>query len=171
MKNEKFFYRVNKNSQEFPDFYLSKRNDRDFLEVKTFDYTKNPNFDIANFDAYIRSLKTKAHRLDADYLIMGYSLSEGIIKIHKIWLKKVWEISCPSNQYALRTQVKQRKIVNIRPYNFKSNSKGFSPFESRLAFIEAIRKTQEKYLRNPTKASEWFLEVERSYKKITKGAL
>lgn len=171
MKKNRVYCRVGHNSQEFPDFYLSGKNDGDLLEVKTFDYTKSPNFDIANFDAYTRSLKTKAYRLDADYLIMGYTLLNGAIEINQIWLKKVWELSCPSGQYAIRTQNKQKKIINVRPYNFKSNSKGFQPFKTRLDFALAIQKTLEKYLRSSLKANEWFAEVVQNYKKATGGSL
>jgi type II restriction enzyme len=81
MKDNKFFYRVNANTQVFPDFYLGKKDDLDLLEVKTFDFTKSPNFDIANFDAYTRSLETKAYRLNADYLIMGYTLLNGSMNL------------------------------------------------------------------------------------------
>jgi type II restriction enzyme len=171
MKANKIYCRVGHNSQEFPDFYLNAVDDADLLEVKTFDFTKSPNFDIANFDAYVRSLRTKAYRLDADYLIMGYTLLNGEIKINQIWLKKVWELSCPSGQYAVRTQNKQKKIINIRPYNFKSNSKGFQPFTSRLDFVLAIRKTLEKYSRSSSKADIWFTEVTQNYRKITGGSL
>jgi len=158
-----FYHRVNDNTQIPPDFYLDESNDTNLLEVKTFDYIKSPNFDIANFDAFVRSLRTSAFRLDADYLIFGYSLSNGVIKINDIWLKKVWEITCPSNQYAIRTQVKQNKIINIRPYNFKSNSNGFQPLGSRLKFVEAIKKTLEVY-QDPDYADAWFQEVSLSYK-------
>lgn len=170
MENNDIFFRVNKNTQEFPDFYLSKSKDLDLLEVKTFDYANSPNFDVANFDAYTRSLRTKAYRLNADYLIMGYSLSKGVVAINDIWLKKVWEITCPSEQYKLRTQVKQNKIVNIRPYNFKSKSKGFQPFKNRLEFVFAIKATLSKYA-GKTFADNWFFETAQCYKKLTKESL
>ena len=69
------YHRVDANSQKFPDYYLTESNELDLLEVKTFDYVKSPNFDVAQFDAYTRDLRTKAYKLDADYIILGYSLS------------------------------------------------------------------------------------------------
>lgn len=156
------YHRESENTQIPPDFYLSKNNKKDLLEIKTFDYTKSPNFDIANFDAYIRSLRNNAFRLDADYLIFGYSLTKGEVIINDLWLKKVWEITCPSNQYALRLQVKQAKIVNIRPYNFKGVKKGFQPFNSRLEFVSAIKETLVQY-QGLSYADEWFDEVQESY--------
>lgn len=165
------YHRSHENSQMPPDFYLTTNEKTDWLEIKTFDYIKSPNFDVANFDAYVRDIKDKAFRLDADYLIMGYSLNNGIIKINDIWLKKVWEITCPSSEYALRTQVKQGKIYNIRPYNFKSNSEGFKPFTNRLDFVNAIKNTLAKYRNNQTEAEEWFQSVKKSYYEFTKKDL
>lgn len=157
------YSRSNENTQAFPDFFLSEDNNIDLLEVKTFDYVKSPNFDVAQFDAYVRSLRTNAFRLDADYLILGYSLSNGVIKINDIWLKKIWEITCGSSEFAIRTNVKQGKIHNIRPYNFKSMSQGQQPFSSRLAFVAAIRNTLEKYLNDSQEADQWLEEVSLSY--------
>ena len=166
-----FYHRVNPNSQEFPDFYLGESNELDLLEVKTFDYVNNPNFDVAQFDAYTRSLCDKAYRLDADYLILGYSLSHGVVKINDIWLKKIWEMTCPSERFAIKTQVKQDKIHNIRPYNFKSMSNGYQPFNSRLAFITAIRDTLEKYKDSKEEADSWMQQVTTSYTNFMKSSL
>jgi hypothetical protein len=165
------YNRTNPNTQKFPDFYLSDDNQLNLLEIKTFDYVESPNFDVAQFDAYTRSLKTEAYKLDSDYLILGYSLSNGVIKINDIWLKKIWEITCASKEYAIRTNVKQGKIHNIRPYNFKSLSKGFQPFNSRLSFIKAIKETLTKYTQNPSEADDWFSQVEHSYSDFAKARL
>jgi len=165
------YNRSNENTQAFPDFYLSEENTVDLLEVKTFDYVNSPNFDVAQFDAYVRSLRTNAFRLEADYLILGYSLSNGVIKINDIWLKKIWEITCASTEYPIRTNVKQGKIHNIRPYNFKSMSRGQQPFNSRIAFVTAIRKTLEKYLKDSQEADRWFEEVSHSYTGFTSRPL
>lgn len=163
MDEKGIYRRNNENSQMPPDFYLGEDNMEDWLEVKSFDHEESPNFDVANFDAYTRDLRTRAFRLDADYLVLGYSLKDGVIEIKDIWLKKVWEITCPSNEYALRTQVKQGQIVNIRPYNFKSNPNGFKAFGSRLVFVTAIKDTLSKYRNDAAGADEWFKEVETSY--------
>jgi hypothetical protein len=160
-KNEVYFSEPT-NTQEPPDFFLGKDKTKDWLEVKTFDYSASPNFDVANFDAYVRDLRTRAFRLDADYLIFGYTLDDGVLKINDVWLKKVWEITCGSDQFAIRAQVKQNKIVNIRPYNFKDCPNGFPPFSNRLAFVEAMRETLKKY-RNENEASDWYQEVRQSY--------
>lgn len=167
MEIKEIYRRNNKNSQMPPDFYLSENVDKDWLEVKTFDYAESPNFDVANFDAYVRDIREKSFRLDADYLIMGYSLVNGKITIKDIWLKKIWEITCPSNDYALRTQVKQGKIYNIRPYNFKSKPKGFQPFKDRLSFVTAIKQTLEKYIHSKKESDKWLDDVKKSYLKFS----
>ena len=170
MTQNGIYNRVNQNSQMFPDFYLSEDNRLGLLEVKTFDHATAPNFDVAQFDAYVRALRTDAHKLDADYLIFGYSLSNGVIKIQDIWLKKIWEITCASKGFPLRTNVKQHKIHNVRPYNFKNNSRGFQPFGSRLAFVQAIHDTLVVYVSQEF-ADEWLLAVGQSYTDFAKTQL
>jgi hypothetical protein len=165
MSNSGIYHRENQNSQVFPDFYLGANDEHDLLELKTFDYTKTPNFDIANFDAYVRSLREHSNRLNADYLIMGYTLKNGEIKINDIWLKKVWEITCPSEQYKIKTQVKQGKITNIRPYNFKNQSKGYQPFRDLDSFLIAIAETLQKY-KDQSYAENWLNEVKSNYLKF-----
>lgn len=150
-----FYHRVDLNTQVFPDFYLGAHDDRELLEVKSFDYSKTPNFDVAPFDAYVDSISTKSYRVNADYLIFGYTLENGIVTIKDIWLKKIWEITCPSNQYALKVQQKRGKIYNIRPYNFKTMSRGFQPFTSRLEFINAIKQTLEQYQMRIVEPEDW----------------
>ena len=64
-------YRLKANTQEFPDFLMHEtRDDIDLLAVKCF--KKSPNFDVANFQAYARSLLDNPFRLDASYLIFEY---------------------------------------------------------------------------------------------------
>lgn len=166
MSIKNFDFRVQLNTQAFPDFFLSESESEDLLEVKSFDYTKSPNFDIANFDTYSRSITTNAYRLDADYLVFGYELDENGLIIRDVWLKKVWEMCCESEMYPLRTQVKQNMIHNIRPYNFKSMSKGYQPFVDRISFVTAIRETLRMY-KSDVDADAWFSLVEDSYFNIT----
>ena len=159
----RIYHRSNKNSQMPPDFYLNESDECDWLEIKSFDYETAPNFDVANFDAYTRDLIDKPYRLDADYLIFGYLLNKSGLIIKNLWLKKVWEICCPSNEWGVRTQVKQGKIYNIRPYNFKSESTGFQPFKDRKSFTVALGETRAKYDADSSEESEWFNCVKESY--------
>lgn len=152
------------NSQEFPDFYLDpSSHTTNLLEVKTFDADASPNFDVANFDAYTRSIRTNAYRLDADYLIFSYKMEDGDFQICDFWLKKIWEITCPSDEYPVRTQIKQGVIVNIRPANWYSERTTFKPFKSRREFVEALHKTLLKYPARKDSSKNWLNEVEASY--------
>lgn len=166
--NERGIYnRLLDNSQEFPDFFLSQSVTESLLELKTFHYEATPAFDIANFNTYVNSLRSKAYRLDADYIIVGYTLREGVLAINDVWLKKIWELTKPSERFPLNCQVKYDEIVNIRPYNIKTNPKGiFQPFKTRGDFVIAIHDTLAVY-RNPEYAHDWLREVRQSYKQHT----
>jgi NgoBV restriction endonuclease len=144
-KKQGIYIRQNLSSQEFPDFFLSETNENNFLEIKTFDFSASANFDVANFDAYIRSLTIKPHKIYADYLIFGYTLENGLLTIKKIWLKKIWEITCPSEKQPIKGQVKQNKFINIRPASWDSNRAKFKPFNNINDFITALDDTIQSY--------------------------
>jgi NgoBV restriction endonuclease len=150
------------NSQDFPDFYLSDSKTNDLLEVKCF--TSSPNFDIANFKAYCRSLLTDAYRLDADYLIFKYKSVLGGIEIQNIWLKKVWEIASGSERSDVKIQWKQDQAFNIRPGTWYSDNSKYPCFKSRLAFVEAIERVQNML---PNRVPNWLRQVKASYKEAT----
>ncbi len=136
------YYSKPSNTQEFPDFFLDDISPyQHMLEVKAFNYNATPAFDIANFESYCDSVKETPYRLDADYLILGYTMSNiGDITVKKIWLHKIWEIAGESERYPLKTQIKRDMIYNIRPNsNFKNDSP--SPFEKKEDFLFAIYKT------------------------------
>ncbi len=153
------------NTQEFPDFMLHpKQDDKDLLELKVFDGSKSPNFDIANFDAYVRSLRQHAYRLHADYLIFAYLLDdEGVLQIKDIWLKKIWELSGPSGTRPIKVQEKQNKIVNLRPAVWFSTQATYNPFSTMLEFVVAIKDTL-KQTEGKQYANAWFDEVNQNYK-------
>lgn len=164
LEEHNIFYFTSDNTQEFPDFYLDFDNAKDnMLELKTFNYNATPAFDIANFESYVDSLRTNAYRLNADYLIMGYTLDEedGTIVIKDLWLKKIWEISGPSNRFALTTQVKRGMIYNIRPKNFTKNSDHC--FSNKEEFIKAIYDTLKEY-KDLEFANKWLNDFKYSYK-------
>lgn len=170
MKNNKIKFEKNTNSQDWPDFFLEgdENNKEGVVEIKTFDADKKPAFDIANFDAYCHSLKTNAYRLDADYLIFSYTLDKkGVFQIKDVWLKKVWEISVPSEKYPVNCQVKKDVIYNLRPGIWYSPRAKFKPFDSRSSFVEAINKTHLKYHNISETNREWLDAVRENYKKHT----
>lgn len=156
------YFREPKNSQEFPDFFLSENEGINLLEVKAFNYSKTPAFDIANFESYCDSLKNKPYRLYADYIIFGYKMDQfENISIEDIWLHKIWEISGKSKRFPLKTQIKRDIIYNIRPNsNFKlyKNYDFNNPFE----FIKAIYETLSMY-KSRKYADEWLNIFKENY--------
>lgn len=163
LKENNIFYFEPENTQEFPDFYLDFDNPNDnMMELKTFNSNIVPAFDIANFESYCQSLRTKPYRLFADYLIIAYTMDSktGIITIKNIWLKKIWEITGLSKEYALKTQIKRGIIYNIRPITWYNHS----VFHNKMDFINAIYLTLKKY-KNISFANNWLYEVKLNYKK------
>jgi len=144
------------NSQSFPDYYVGLNNEG-FLEIKSFDMTASANFDIANFESYCESLSINPNRINSDYLIFGYKLNGSSLSIEQIWLKKIWEITCPSERWPLKTQTKRDVIYNIRPAAWYSNSSHYRPFNCKEEFVKALFETQKLYL------NKTFTEEERRY--------
>ena len=114
LNNKGIFFFVPPNTQEFPDFYLSEKNAQEnMLELKTFNSEATPAFDIANFDSYCESLRTRIFRLDADYLILAYHLDEdtGTITIRNMWLKKVWQTTRNIKKISFKYANKKRNYI------------------------------------------------------------
>lgn len=165
LTDNNIYYNEPDNTQEFPDFYLHPTElTTHMLELKSFNNDASPAFDIANFESYCQSLRTKPYRLDADYLIMGYIMDSttGNITIKNIWLKKIWQIAGTSSTFALRTQVKRGMIYNIRPIVWYSNSDNCR-FHNAEEFVKAIYLTLKDY-KGDDFATGWLTDVKNSYK-------
>ena len=148
----------------FPDFYSSGEDEENLLELKAFNYNETPAFDVANFASYCDSLILKPYRLFADYIILGYTMTNGSLKIEKIWKKKVWEICSTSSNHKLRVQDKKGTIYNIRPCTWYSNrSNATSPFENKEIFVQAIYETLKNYNRRHVDADQWLYNFLKSY--------
>lgn len=150
----------NGSSQKFPDYYVwNDGEEKHHLEIKTFDDDASANFDIANFQSYCESLAENPERVYADYLIFAYQIKDGNLKINHIFLKKIWEITCASKRWPLKTQTKRDVIYNIRPSNFKNEKSGKHPsFKSKDEFINALFKTEEQYLEKPSENKKNYLK-------------
>jgi NgoBV restriction endonuclease len=170
MKDKKIPFRIKTNSQEFPDFLMNPKNDQiDLIEVKCF--KKSPNFDVANFLAYCRSLTTAPYRLDADYLIFKYEENETGIVITDIWLKKVWEICSPSERSPLKIQWKQSVPFNIRPSTWYAKKPKYLSFASRLEFTTAIKQVLDTSSIGGGLQRGWITSVKSLYKTQTGSEL
>lgn len=151
-------------SQTWPDFILP---DGKHLEFKAFDGNASPNFDLANFDAYTRSLLTNAERLDTDHLVFAYSLNKNQVKITEFWVKKIWQMTGSSKTNILNLQVKQEIPVNIRPKNWRSPNVDI--FKSRLEFVIALHDALQKFHKG--KYPNWLNDVHSDYLRKTKCEL
>jgi NgoBV restriction endonuclease len=139
MDQEGITYRTNPNTQEPPDFFMDKTsNITNLLEVKCF--KKSPNFDVANVSSYVRGLLLNPHRLNSDYLIIQYKQNPKDIEILNLWLKKVWEITGPSDRYPLKLQVKKGVIYNIRPNVWYSNRTTYKPYNNYHELLDSLQK-------------------------------
>jgi len=167
-KLNNIYLRANPSTQEFPDFYLSKSNKENLLEIKSFDFNASPNFDIANFETYIRSLLESPTKLDANYLIFGYSLTDGKITIKDLWLKKIWELATSSKDWALKIQQKQGTIYNIRPVNFASKRANIAqPFSNKQDFLKAIQSVLNQYQKTKDTHNNWLENFNQKYYNAT----
>lgn len=147
------------NSQTFPDYYVwGQDGRRHYLEIKTFDDDASPNFDIANFQSYCESLADNPERVYADYLIFAYKVIAGNLVITNIFLKKIWEITCPSEKWPLKNQNKRGIIYNIRPSSFNSRRSRYQSFSTAMEFIDALYLTEEIYLNRPSNNKSRYLQ-------------
>lgn len=168
MMKEKVEFEENTNSQIFPDFYLDKHNQKlGLLEVKSFDWDRGPGFDLANFDSYCNSLTVNSYRLDSDYLIFAYQMKGSIITIKNVYLKKIWELACPSGTYPLKVQEKKSIIYNIRPSTWYSERNKFKPFASKEDFLSALNNTRYQYPQTRHTNGHWLQNVLKNYKEHT----
>ncbi|MDC8098550.1 NgoBV family restriction endonuclease [Chryseobacterium rhizosphaerae] len=168
MMKETIEFEENQNSQIFPDFYLDKHNQKlGLLEVKSFDWDRGPGFDLANFDAYCNSLLTSAYRLNSDYLIFAYQMNGSELSIKDVWIKKIWELACPSGTYPLKVQEKKNIIYNIRPSIWYSDRSKFKPFNSLESFLAALNETRYQYPQTRPTNGHWLNNVLKNYEEHT----
>ncbi|TYA59891.1 NgoBV family restriction endonuclease [Formosa maritima] len=163
MRSKNYYFRTKVNTQEFPDFLLSESDTKDFLELKTFNASASPAFDIANFDSYCTSLLKIPERIDADYLIFSYKMKNSELSIDNVWLKKVWEMASPSGQDPIKLQVKRNQIYNIRPCTWYSTRLKFPPFNNKKEFLKAISETHKEYPQCDQYKKNWLKIVETKY--------
>ena len=168
MKKEDIEFEENSNSQTFPDFHLDKTDkQKGLLEVKSFDWSRGPGFDLANFDSYCNSLLDNAYRIDSDYLIIAYQMEGSQITIKNVWLKKIWELACPSGTYPIKVQEKKNVIYNLRPSTWYSSRSKFKPFSSKEEFLKALNETRYQYPQTRHSNGHWLNNVLKNYKEYT----
>lgn len=159
-------YSPSQNTQMPPDFFLNPDDrTKDLLEVKAFNRSASPAFDIADFRMYEEEIIEKPYMLDADYLIFGYDMNpDGIVTIKDLWIKKVWEITRRMDGWAINLQVKQGVVHKIRPGVWYSAKKGNIPMFSCLEdFVSAIEETVYQNPKTHDGAAAWKKKFAASY--------
>lgn len=137
-------YAPSENTQMPPDFFLNpKDKTKDLLEVKAFNRSAGPGFDIAEFRAYQREIIEHPYMLHSDYLIFGYNMNDdGVVTIRDVWLKKVWEITRRMQSWPINLQVKNSVVNKIRPGVWYSEKpRDFLIFRTLEDFLSAIEQT------------------------------
>ncbi|MFJ1430822.1 NgoBV family restriction endonuclease [Capnocytophaga canimorsus] len=149
--------------QSSPDFWLNIESDtEDWLEVKSF--TGSPNFDIAAYNSFINLIIQKPYKLHSSYLLIKYKMEDGKVIIENCWLKKIWEISAPSEKWSVKVQDKKGIIFNIRPAVWYSDKTDYPTFECLEDFLSALEEVIYVYPDTHLKGATWKKELIKSYK-------
>lgn len=161
-------YAPSENTQMPPDFFLNPDDlTKGLLEVKAFNRSASPGFDIADFRMYEEEIIDKPYMLDVDYLIFGYDMSDkGIVTVRDLWIKKVWQITRRMEDWALNLQIKQGVVHKIRPAVWYSDKGKYSTFQSLEDFISAVEETVYQNPKTHESASSWkrrFLKAYEDY--------
>ena len=169
LKKNDIEYQPNENTQMPPDVYLNPDDQtKDLLEVKAFNYEATPGFDIADFNAFQTELIREPYMVHTKYLIFGYVMQDdGFVVIKKMWLKNVWELCRPMDNWPLNLQVKKDVVHKIRPGKWYADGERtkFRQFTTLEHFISAIDET---VYRNPDTrkfSGEWLSKFVKSYQK------
>lgn len=151
-------YAPSENTQMPPDFFLNPDDrSKNLLEVKAFNRSASPGFDIADFRMYEEEIIDKPYMLDVDYLIFGYDMSDdGYVTIKDLWLKKVWQITRCMDDWAINLQIKQNVVHKIRPgVWYSTNRVKFPMFDCLEDFVSAIEQTVWQNPRTRVESGTW----------------
>ena len=157
----------NPNTQMPPDFFLNiDDHTKGLLEVKAFNRESSPAFDIADFKAFVRELIEKPYHLDTDFLIFGYSMNEdtGDVIIKDMWLKKIWEITKPMDNWPITVQYKNGILQKMRPGNWYTNRGKYHTYQKLEHYLAAFEETIYQNPETRAQGSQWKNRFKRSYK-------
>lgn len=157
----------NDNTQMPPDIFLDPDNKKEnLLEVKAFNRSASPGFDIADFKAYVREIIDNPYMLNTKYLIFGYKMSDdGIVTIKDLWLKNVWEICRAMDRWSINVQYKNKVIHKIRPAAWYSSKSKYPIFDCLEDYLSAIEETIFGYADTHELSAGWRKRMIDSYHK------
>jgi type II restriction enzyme len=168
LKKNNIAFEPNPNSQMPPDIFLNPANhETELLEVKAFNYTASPGFDIADLKAYASEIVEHPFMLHTKYIIFGYSMGDdGIVTIKDLWLKNVWEICRSMDGWPLNVQYKNKVINKIRPAKWYGKQSKFPVFQSLEHYLSAIEETLFSYPDTHALSVGWRKKIVAAYKKF-----
>lgn len=162
MKKNKITH-IHNQGQSSPDFWLNpSTKTEDWLEVKSF--TGSPNFDLAAYASFIKLIIEKPYKLQSSYLLIKYKMEKGLVVIENCWLKKIWEISSPSEKWPVKVQDKNNIIFNLRPCVWYSDNTEYPSFQCLEDFLSALEEVIYIYPDTHAKGATWKKELIASYK-------
>ena len=94
-------------------------------------------------------------------------MKDSVISIKNVWIKKIWELACPSGTYPVKVQEKKSIIYNIRPSTWYSTRAKFKPFSSKEKFLAALNETRYQYPQTRSLNGHWLKKVIKNYKEHT----
>ena len=167
LKEQNIDFVPNPNTQMPPDvFLIPDDHTRGLLEIKAFNRESSPAFDIEDFKAFINELIEKPYHLDTDYLIFGYKMDteSGNVTIKNVWLKKIWEITRPMENWPITVQYKNQILSKMRPGTWYGRSNHFKFFENKEDYLSAFEETIYQYRETRSQGDQWRNRFKRSYR-------
>lgn len=79
-------------------------------------------------------------------------------------MKKIWEISSPSEKWSVKVQDKKGIVFNIRPSVWYSDKTDYPTFESLEDFLSALEEVIYTYPDTHSKGATWKKDLIKSYK-------
>lgn len=151
----------NTHTQLFPDYFLTDQNGQvHYLEIKTFNHHASPAFDVADFYAFLQDIITDPKKLYADFLIISYSLNNGVLTIHNSGLMKIWEIVGRSRTNHITCQIRNgNRIQKIRP---KTNLQT-PDFSGPLDFLQSVQNLLNQNSSTAGIYQNWLQDVQNSH--------
>lgn len=157
----------NPNTQMPPDVFLNPDNHTEkLLEIKAFNRESSPAFDIADFRAFVNELIAHPYHLDTDFLIFGYAMDEhtGDVIVKDLWLKKIWEITKPMDNWPITVQYKNKILSKMRPGNWYTTRSKYPVFASKEDYLAAFEETVYQCSETRQLGSQWKNRFRSSYR-------
>lgn len=155
----------NKNTQTFPDFIAHFPNQTVDMDIKCWNFSKSPAFDIANFDSFYATMYDNPDKIMAKYLVIGYLPNSTGFTIEYVEVKNLWDLMGTTSKSPLKIQIKHDHPYAIRPVSFYNNPKSsFGDIDSLLKAVVKMRKLYPQLTSKYT-PDEWYTKVSTSLQK------